>query len=533
VNGLVSEIASKCGSDKPTIRKESCWMLQLISEQRKDKQDFFEQVPVMLRELLYRLNDEDATVLKANHAAFSALTKTVPAEELVNHIEFMRNLVASMVSDARRRKGGVGDGEFLMPGFNIAKGLEPLLPIFQRGILYGSPTIREVAASGLGELISYTASKYLAGPLIIKMTGPLLRIVGDRNPPNVKIAILRTLGLILVKGGPALRAFVPQFQTTFVKALSDTSRQVRIEATKALALLMPLSTRVDPLLKELVSGSLGKSTGDMGPVAAVQAATLDALAVVLKKAGKKAKLKDSIPSALDASKELLFHEDDGVRESAAKVMGACCLLLGAEITSDVVSSEILASDDETAEERHGKVCACHRIMASGAIIDDSASTEMTGLVVRYTTDDKAVVKESACVALGATICCAADPPGRLREIEPTIIGIMQNKQERMEVHKAIGRGLCLALHLYEGEDKVNFFGKTMLDACLQMAMSGSQRVQFAFNDVLWLALNVGSGNDDGLNEYLAVANFDNSKAMKALHNKILTRIKVVDVEELL
>eukprot|EP00428_Durinskia_dybowskii_P053963 CAMPEP_0170329672 /NCGR_PEP_ID=MMETSP0116_2-20130129/65757_1 /TAXON_ID=400756 /ORGANISM="Durinskia baltica, Strain CSIRO CS-38" /LENGTH=75 /DNA_ID=CAMNT_0010582817 /DNA_START=12 /DNA_END=235 /DNA_ORIENTATION=- len=75
------------------------------------------------------------------------------------------------------------------------------------------------------------------------MTGPLLRIVGDRNPANVKIAILKTLGLILVKGGPALRAFVPQFQTTFVKALADPSRQVRVEAIHALGLLMPLSTR--------------------------------------------------------------------------------------------------------------------------------------------------------------------------------------------------------------------------------------------------------------------------------------------------
>jgi len=75
-----------------------------------------------VRELLYRLNDESATVLKANQLALTALTKHVPSEELVKHIDYVRNLIASMVSDARRRKGGVGDGEFLMPGFNIPKG---------------------------------------------------------------------------------------------------------------------------------------------------------------------------------------------------------------------------------------------------------------------------------------------------------------------------------------------------------------------------------------------------------------------------
>ena len=76
----------------------------------------------MLREFLYRLNDESKNVLKATNSGLLALSKNVPAEELVTHIEFIRNLISSMVSDARRRKGGVGDGEFLLPGFNMPKG---------------------------------------------------------------------------------------------------------------------------------------------------------------------------------------------------------------------------------------------------------------------------------------------------------------------------------------------------------------------------------------------------------------------------
>ena len=84
--------------------------------------DFNEQIPIIVRELLYRFNDGSPSVVNAAHGAFDELSKRVPAEELVNHIEFIRNLIASMVSDARRRKGGVGDGEFLLPGFNIPKG---------------------------------------------------------------------------------------------------------------------------------------------------------------------------------------------------------------------------------------------------------------------------------------------------------------------------------------------------------------------------------------------------------------------------
>eukprot|EP00978_Attheya_sp_CCMP212_P014374 scaffold36531_cov52-Attheya_sp.AAC.2 len=50
-----------------------------------------------------------------------------------------------MVSNARRRNGGIGDVELLLPGFNMPKGLEPMLPIYQRGILiYGDSSIRGI-----------------------------------------------------------------------------------------------------------------------------------------------------------------------------------------------------------------------------------------------------------------------------------------------------------------------------------------------------------------------------------------------------
>jgi hypothetical protein len=213
--------------------------------------------------------------------------------------------------------------------------------------LYGSPEIREVSAAGLGEVISLTSPKFLAGPMIVKMTGPLLRIVGDRNPATVKVAILKTLGLILVKGGAALRAFVPQFQTTFVKALSDPSRRVRLSAIESLSLLMPLTTRVDPLIKELVTGALGKTQQVEGIAAAsIQHATLEALAVVLSKGGAKAKLPASVASALDAAKDLVQNSDSGVREAAALVMGEACSLVPVDVALDVVQTVILSKSAE-------------------------------------------------------------------------------------------------------------------------------------------------------------------------------------------
>ncbi|GKY90637.1 hypothetical protein MPSEU_000037200 [Mayamaea pseudoterrestris] len=526
VNLLVNEIASKCGSDKNTLRRECCWMLETLITERAEKQDFYPNIPVIIRELVYRLNDDDHDVLLAAISAFAALTKHAPAEELVTHVSFMKNLIASMVSEARFRKGGVGGrGEFLLPGFNLPNGLEPLLPIFQRGILYGSPEIREVSAAGLGEVISLTSPKYLAGPLIVKMTGPLLRIVGDRNPANVKVAILNTLGLILVKGGPALRAFVPQFQTTFVKALSDPSRRVRLAAIDALSLLMPLTTRVDPLIKELVSGALGQTlTVDGLAAASVQHATLEALAVVLAKGGEKAKLPASIPSALDASKELIEHPDLGVREAAAKVMGEACAFLDVDASIELVQQVIMDKTDDGEDViRHGKMCAILRILESkiGPQLE-MIMPKMKQRVRELLNDQASMVREAATVSLGAVIGRYSNPRLGFSSHETELMKILTEK-ETMEMQRAVARALCVALSMVEGSKRVDAMDLALIDACLKLALGGAQRVQFAFNDVLWLALDVPSG-DEGLNRYSSIAVFDNIRSMKSLYTKVLTKM---------
>lgn len=413
--------------------------------------------------------------------------------------------------------------------FAIFAGLDPLLPIYQRGILYGSPVIREVSATGLGEVLNITSSKFLAGPLIVKMTGPLLRIVGDRNPSNVKIAILKTLGLILVKGGPALRAFVPQFQTTFVKALSDPSRQVRVEAIHALSLLMPLSTRVDPLIKELVSGSLGKTLAVEGPAkGAVQTATLEALAKVLDKGGSKAKLPASIPSALDASKELVLESTEPtIRQAAAKVMGAACSLLGAEVTRDLLH-EIVLNDETDQEIRlHGQACAVRRITAApiGKEIVSMVPDLQNVVDKRYLADGNQSVREAGLAAWGALMGRATDASSRVKGCESSILPLLKDMQQPLEVHRAAAIGIATALSLWEPASRVETLGVRLMDACLALALQSVQRVQFAFNDVLWLALDVGSGTTDGLDQYCNITVFDNQRSIKSLHSKVLVKAK--------
>lgn len=51
-----------------------------------------------------------------------------------------------------------------------------------------------------------------------------------------------------------LKQFLPQLQTTFLKALNDSNRQVRLKAAYALSNLIVIHTRADPLFAELHTG---------------------------------------------------------------------------------------------------------------------------------------------------------------------------------------------------------------------------------------------------------------------------------------
>ena len=78
------------------------------------------------------------------------------------------------------------------------QGITPILPIFREGILNGSAEVKESAAVGLTELIRRTSSEGLKSS-VVNITGPLIRILGDRYSHRVKIAMLDTLTLLLTK----------------------------------------------------------------------------------------------------------------------------------------------------------------------------------------------------------------------------------------------------------------------------------------------------------------------------------------------
>ncbi|KAI5634478.1 HEAT repeats domain-containing protein [Phthorimaea operculella] len=206
--------------------------------------DLSPHVPQLLRGLILLFVETDRDVLQMAWEALAALTKTLDAERQIQHVSDVRQAVRYAASDLK------GD---LLPGFCLPKGIAPILPLFRESILNGLPEDKENAALMLGEVIKLTSAQAIQ-PSVVHITGPLIRILGDRFNSSVKAAVLETLASLLSKVGVMLKQFLPQLQTTFLKALNDSARPVRVKAGAALAQLVVIHTRADPLFVELHNG---------------------------------------------------------------------------------------------------------------------------------------------------------------------------------------------------------------------------------------------------------------------------------------
>lgn len=226
------------------------------------------------------------------------------------------------------------------------------------------------------------------------MTGPLIRVVGDKFPPEVKAAILSTLVNVIDKGGIMIKPFVSQLQTTFVKALSDEDRQVRSKGATALGKLMNMSPRVDPLVAQLTSGVLENGGG-------VQAAMMDALQNLLNYSGAKV----SAPmrsKAIAALQPLLHHERGQVRKLAAGGLGSVLQHLDDDEVADLMEGCLLAPAAEWTAQ-HGKALALSYAVRYSASRMAPYADNLVELAGRYSGDDNAMVRQATCTLIGFII----------------------------------------------------------------------------------------------------------------------------------
>lgn len=302
-------------------------------------------------------------------------------------------------------------------------------PLLQEGLLTGSPdVVREQAALGMGELIEATDDKSLK-PFVPQMAGPLIRIIGDRFPWQVKAAILSTLTLLIQKATIMMKPFVPQLQTTFVKNLSDPTPTVRSRAAAALDALLSLDIkpRWDPLVGELHNGIKSNEGG-------ICESMMIATQGVLQRSG--ATLKPELVESLGATLvEMLNAPNKAVRDATCATFGVYCALITEEELWNLLNSVILLQAP-TMEARHGQMGALKGV--AGNANDKAAVQDRREDIVQhvglYLQDDQVEVREKAAEAAAALVINAGPEDGSKRRLLEMMVQCGEEAKADLRVH---------------------------------------------------------------------------------------------------
>ncbi|XP_050973844.1 eIF-2-alpha kinase activator GCN1 [Labeo rohita] len=349
--------------------------------------DYSAHTRMLLSGLMRLMNDSNPEVLSQSWDTINSITKKLDAGSQLSLIDDLHRDIRSAAAEVR--------GQHL-PGFCLPKkGVTCILPVLREGVLTGSPEQKEEAARALGGVIKLTSAEALR-PSVVNITGPLIRILGDRFAWTVKTALLETLTLLLAKVGIALKPFLPQLQTTFLKALQDSSRAVRLRAAEALGQLVSIHTKVDPLFTEQLSAI--RNAEDSG----VRETMLQALRFVIQGAGAKVDpaIRKNITTTLLG---MLGHDEDATRMASAGCVGELCAFLSEEELKSVLQQHVLA--DVSGVDwmvRHGRSLALAIAVKSAPdrLCTEEYSSSVQEAVLSSATADRIPIACSGIRAMG-------------------------------------------------------------------------------------------------------------------------------------
>ncbi|RMZ81392.1 hypothetical protein DV738_g2224, partial [Chaetothyriales sp. CBS 135597] len=356
----------------------------------------------LIRVLLISFGDRDKEVVTAAWSALSQLQAHLKKEEM-----------ESLVGPTKQVLQQAGTAGSVLAGFALPKGIFPVLQIFLQGLMNGTADQRVQAAMGISDIIDRAGPDSLK-PYVTHITGPLIRVVGERSL-EVKCAILYTLSQLLEKIPTFLRPFLPQLQRTFTKSMADPSSELlRSRAIKALGILITLTPRVDPLVAELVTGA---KTADSG----VRNAMTKGLQEVVSKVG--ANMSDSSRESILA---LMDSQHEIQNDTHARLLGAMINVLSAEKAAPLIKSRVLVQPSSSASilalnavlrESPKVLLASYdeetRSALVAAISSKTVFVQQNGLLAagKYLLADGTISDEDSCLAIFEAIAAAIAPGG--------------------------------------------------------------------------------------------------------------------------
>lgn len=372
--------------------------------------DYSIYVPDMVSQFILSLGDPDADVVQGVFEALSALVK---AQDKL--------MLEKLVKPAHQALSITGVKGEPLAGFALPKGPSCVLPIFSHGLMYGNNEQRELSALSIAEIIDRTPAANLR-PFATTITGPLIRVIGERVSSDIKSAILTALTNLLMKIPQFLRPFIPQLQRTFVRSLSDsTNEKLRNGAVTALGVLIEFQPRVDSLVTELVSTA--KGTEDQ----AIKNTMLKAMLQVIVKGGQ---------NMSEASKTMIVGlvEDeisvvtDKTAVAYARLLGSLSQVLSTEEAANILKEKVLSKRSGEDELKFAVLSINSFLKESPMHIFNTGLLEdVVSFVVECCNSSLPYISDNATVAAGKLVLLEGEVKspkqnGKLEASEPFSIG---------------------------------------------------------------------------------------------------------------
>lgn len=213
--------------------------------------------PIYTSNVLEHMNADDKTLVDKVVPCITAIFAKLPKETQFGLVPLIREAIEKLAVDPVDEHLGPNVYRKKVKTIKMLEtkeGVKTLAGVVQNSIMYGALNVRIDSAFCFKYLIDFSSPLAIKTE-VIKICGALIRVVNDKFPPELKTEIFLTFRQMLTIAATAVRAMVPQLQTTFLKAFGDASSNeaVRQIVVENLLLLIQMTPKADPIVKELTS----------------------------------------------------------------------------------------------------------------------------------------------------------------------------------------------------------------------------------------------------------------------------------------
>ena len=154
--------------------------------------------------------------------------------------------------------------------------MDHLLFTVQNELLYGNNKI--LACKIINDIIHFCPRKNLK-PYIMKLVGPMIRILGEKIPPETKEKLMENAKNLIIKVQEDIKGISTQLQSVFIKTLNDSTSLYKLErhqikAGENIILLLKYFPRLDVTANDLFKTIQNKLEQKSGTVALLEMETL-------------------------------------------------------------------------------------------------------------------------------------------------------------------------------------------------------------------------------------------------------------------